>query len=578
MRSKSKNPTAVSPMAANSNKTKSKKSSRQMESPPSSSNPTKPFDWLNALYEDQVGASAFLIENLLAHRGVGLLSDPGTGKTVVSMAVIQYFMPKRLLIVAPLTSLEVTWAKRLRTIYGTIVNSVSEYTGEGVLLIGYEHFRTAKNIKKIIKMDFDFALFDESQGLKHRGSNQSRAVRRLRMRVPQRMILSGTPIDESPIDMWGQMRFIAPEVLGDVWSPPRDHRKYKGPYFEEEFCRKCGFMGYQREFIPEKLPEFLDRISPHLYRLTNDMEEAEIIPVYCDLDEEQRVVYDQMEEHGIVKVDGKKSKAGLKPVRDLRCFQITGGSLKMDDGSTLIVGHSKQKALAQLLARVDRPVVFCRFLPELDDAMDVLRRDFDNVRYLDGSVKDKKQNKRRTQLIEDFQARKIGALAVQARTGGVSIEFTATHELVFYSMGYSYIDFKQIIARFRRYGQEKRVKVFLIIARDTIDEEPMKRIVSKGETVEPIMKHLKEKSMADAKKAAKKAVKKVAKKAKVESTKKAIGIEYVADKLDVSPGAARMKCRDHNIAKDGKSYGWDTKADADKVVAKIEKATTKKAA
>lgn len=509
----------------------------------------------------------------MAHRGCGLLSDPGTGKTIVSMATIQYFMPKRLLIVAPLTSLEVTWAKRLLTIYNKVVTSVSDYDGEGVLLIGYEHFRTKKNIKKIQKFGFDFALFDESQGLKHRGSNQSRAVRRLRLKVPMRMILSGTPIDESPIDMWAQMRFIAPDVLGDVWSPPRDQRKYVGPYFEEEFCRPCGFMGYSREFIPEKLPEFLDRISPYLYRLTNDMEEAEIIPVYCDLDHRQREIYDQMATHGIVKINGKKCKAGLKPVRDLRCFQIVGGSLKMDDGTTEIVGHAKQNALARILARVERPVVFCRFLPELDDAVDVLRRDFAPVKVLDGSVKDKGRNKHRTQLIEDFQDKKIGALAVQARTGGVSIEFTATNELVFYSMGYSYIDFQQIIARFRRYGQEKRVKVFLIIARNTIDEEPMKRIESKGETVNPIMQHIKERSMGEAKKAAKKApAKKAAKKKADAPAKKAVGVDYVAEKLDVSESSARKSLRDHNAPKSGKSYGWDTKPEADKWVSKIAKA------
>lgn len=570
-------------MAANSSKMKLKKSLSRGESLPSSSNPKKRSDWYAMLYDaetpgepSQKGAADFIISALTLEGGAGLLSDPGTGKTIVSMAVLEHFMPKRVLIVAPLTSLEVTWAKRLRTLYDHVVTHVDDYTGEGVLLIGYEHFRTKKNIKKILKHGFDFALFDESQGLKHRGSHQSRAVRRLRLTVPMRVILSGTPIDESPIDMWAQMRFIAAHVLGDVWAPPRDHRKYEGPYFGEEFCHKAGFMGKQWEFTQSKLPEFLRRVTPYLYRLENTLEQPEIIPVYCDLDDRQQEIYNQMATHGIVKLNGRKAKAGLKPVQDLRCFQIVGGSLKMDDGTIEVVGHSKQTALERVLARVERPVVFCRFIHELDDVVDVLKVDFDNVRVLDGSIKDKGTNKRRSQLIEDFQAKKIGALAVQARTGGVSIEFTATRDLVFYSMGYSYIDFQQIIARFRRYGQEKRVRVWLIIARDTIDEEPLRRVLTKGETVNPIMKHIKqESSMADTKKA-KKVVKKAApakaKKADVE--KLAIGVDYIADKLDVSEGTARMKLRDNNIAKAGKSYGWASKADADKVVAKL----TKKAA
>ena len=73
-----------------------------------------------------------------------------------------------------------------------------------------------------------------------------------------------------------------------------------------------------------------------------------------------------------------------------------------------------------------------------------------------------------------------------------------------------------------------------------------------------------------AKKAAKKAP---AKKAKADAAPKhEIGVDYVADKLDVTPGTARKVLRDHNIAKDGKSYGWPSKAKADEVVKKIEKA------
>jgi ERCC4-related helicase len=279
-----------------------------------------------------------------------------------------------------------------------------------------------------------------------------------------------------------------------------------------------------------------------------------------------------MAEHGIVFIDGKKCKAGLKPVRDLRCFQILGGNLTMDDGSTVEVGRAKQKALERMLARVDRPVVFCRFLPELTDVENILVQDFDNVKTLSGSIKDKGKNKHRTQLLEDFQSKKIGALAVQSRTGGVSIEFSSTHELVFYSMGYSYIDFQQIIARCRRYGQEKRVKVFLIIVRNTIDEEPLQRIMEKRENVNPIMDHIKEHSMAEAKKAAaKKAAPKAAKKAAPEK-RDGVGIEYIADKLDISESAARLRLRNAEIDKDGRSYWWDTKTKADAVVKKLEAA------
>jgi SNF2 family DNA or RNA helicase len=529
---------------------------------------TKPLNWYEQLSDEQQEVTDLAISAMMQWGGAGLLADPGTGKTIVSMAIIQHFLPKNLLIVAPLTSLETTWAKRLRNLYREITNTVDEYKG-GVLLIGYEQFRSKKAITRIVrKFKFDLAIFDESQGLKHRASKQSAAVKRLRMRVPLRLILSGTPIDESPIDLWAQMRFIAPQCLGDVWAPPRDRRKYEGPYFEEDFLRKCGFMGYQREFIADRMPEFLKRVSPFLFRLTNDLEPAELIPVKVNILGQQRKILDQMEAHGIVHIDGKKTKAGLKPIRDLRCFQIIGGFLTMDDGTSICVGQAKQRKLAWLIKHLERPVVFCRFLPELEEIGSILKQEFKKVALLSGAIKDKKNDKARTRMIDDFQAHKIDALGVQERTGGTSIEFTASHELVFYSMGFSYITFQQIIARLRRHGQEKRVKVYLLIGQDTIDEIPLERVMTKGETVEPIMKHIKERSMAEAKKAAKKTAPKKA--AKKEATKGEIGVDYIADKLDISESAARKRLRDFNIPKNGGSYNWATKADADKVVKKVD--------
>ena len=136
-------------------------------------------------------------------------------------------------------------------------------------------------------------------------------------------------------------------------------------------------------------------------------------------------------------------------------------------------------------------------------------------------------------------------------------------------MGYSYIDFQQIISRFRRFGQEKRVRVWLIVAKNTIDEEPLERITSKGEVVHPIMDYIKEKSMAEAKKSAKKAPsKKVAKKEKAPAFK--YGVDYLAEKSGLAAATVRIKLRDLKVKKEGKSYGWNNQSDADAVVKKLK--------
>lgn len=532
------------------------KSSRRADALLSSTNPMKQSSWYDILSPEQKIAADFVIEKECAC----LLCEQGTGKTIISLAVLEKLQLPKVLIVTPLTSIEVTWAKRLRQKWDVYFGLEKE---PGVNVVGFEFFRN--NIKKIIKIKWDMVIIDESQGLKDRGSKQSRAARRLRHLVKRRLILSGTPIDDSPIDMWAQLRFVDPSILGDVWGD-----------FDAEFLRPTGFMGHQREMRPGRTDEFLKRVAPACFRLTIDelQEPPEFVVVPVRLFGEQRRIYERMNETGVLRIDGHKIKAGLKITQDLRLHQIVGGFVGTDDGYDLSVGQAKQRKLRWLLKKLARPVVFCRFLSELDEIEEILKERFERVGRIDGSVKNKKKDPARDRVLNGFQNGEIDALGCQARTGGVSIELHSGNELIFYSIGYSYIDFQQIISRFRRFGQKKRVKVFLLVAQDTIDEEPLERITSKGETVNPIMDYIKEHSMSDEKKQAKKAVKKTVKKAPAKKKEAAkefkYGVDYLAEKTGLAAATVRIKLRDLKVKKEGKSYGWNSQTEADAVAKKLK--------
>jgi SNF2 family DNA or RNA helicase len=538
---------------------RSKKSSKREDVRPSLPSPQMPSSWWSLLSEKQEKAAQFVVNTL----GAALLGEAGSGKTIITLAALEVIKPKRLLIVTPLTSIEVTWAERLRQSgYAVFLELMKD---DGVCVVGYEFFRN--HIKQIQKLHWDMIIFDESQGLKARNSKQSRASRRLRLKVKRKLILSGTPIDDSPIDFWAQFRLIEPSVLGDRWGD-----------FDEKFLKPSGFMGYQREFRKEMLPEFMRLIAPYCFRLDLDKPPPVFFEVPVTMFGRQRRIYDQMNNHGIVKIDEHKIKAGLTLTKNLRCLQITSGFLGLEDGSIIEVGRAKQRKLAWLIKRLDKPVVFCRYTKEVEDVKAVLGEEFHRVKSLTGKIKDKKNDPARTQLLKDFQAGKVDALVCQTRTGGVSIEFTASRELVFYSMGYSYIDFQQIIARFRRFTTVGDVRVYLIVARNTVDEEPLERILEKGDVVNPIMDYLKEHSMSDTetapvKKAAKKTAKKAAPKkvAKKETKSFKYGVDYLAKKTNLAEATIRIKLRDAKVKKEGKSYGWNSQADADKVAASLTK-------
>jgi len=215
----------------------------------SSRHPKRPLSWYHRLLPEQKDAADFVIKEGC----VGLFSQQRTGKTFISMAVLEKLHWPTVLIVAPLTAVDLVWVTALQQSPYLICRNREELKGASgpvALVVHWQLF--TKTSKQLAKLPWQVLIIDESQGLKNRNSLQSRAARRFRDAVPRRIALSGTPIDESEIDVWSQMRFIDHTVLGEDWTP-----------FAEEYCYKAGFMGHEWRFNKDKQRQFLDKLSIH---------------------------------------------------------------------------------------------------------------------------------------------------------------------------------------------------------------------------------------------------------------------------------------------------------------------------
>jgi SNF2 family DNA or RNA helicase len=429
--------------------------------------------WYEKLLPEQAYAYQFLSSRLADYGGAGLFSEQGTGKTIVTMALLERLELSRLLIICPLTAVETTWVPRLETLGLPVCRTWEEYkTRGGILVIHFELL--TKEVTKLAKHNWDIVVIDESQKIKERGSGWSRAARRLR-NATRRLALSGTPVDKSPIDVWGQMRFIDPDVLGENWNE-----------FGSRFCYKGGYMGKRWIFDYKKMDEFLDTVKPCVYRLSAAFLKlppmtVNLVPV--DLLGHQREVYDSMTQHSLAKVNDEWIKADLAITRLAKQEQIVNGFIINEDEELTVIGHAKERKLKWLLGQLERPVVICcKYLHDLDVAQDIVGSE--RVAVLKGATK-----KERTKQVEAFQAGRLDVLCVQIRTGGVSIEFTRSHNLIVYSMNHSFIDFDQFLKRLQRYGQTKTVNVYIIYASDTVDEEKIEVIKTKSNEAGYIVSH-----------------------------------------------------------------------------------------
>jgi superfamily II DNA or RNA helicase len=537
------------------------------------------------LFDYQKAAAEFV----LTHEGSCLFFDQGTGKTYVTLGVIDRESRQpgyQALLVVLKTNKLTTWLAKIEELLPH-VNVTSDPVAfkklphPRIMLLHYEQL-TAKLAKRIEKWPWSFVAFDESQRLKQRGSLSSRNARRFR-RAARRCVLSGTPIDKSPVDLWAQLRFAEPSIFGDNWQS-----------FFNRYLRPAGFGGYKFKFKAGMQERFLKRAAPVCLRVDRSVlnlkgSKMHIVPI--TLWGNQAQTYDELERDLTIEVGETGTvTTPLKVTLMGKLSQITGGFLIDDDGEIHKVGKAKERALKRLLPQLKPPVVvFCRYVHEVHMLEALLRGHYLAVKSVYGKIRDTAKKQERSDILTAFQRGDIDALVCQVRTGGVGVDLFEACNAVFYSCTYSYIDFEQAQSRLERYGQEKYVDFYFLMAQNTIDEDQLQALQSKSRINDLVFKRLKaqhakgtvmakeEKKTAKPSKADAKDTKATAKAAPAKETKapKAAepefkyGVSDLAKKLGIKEASVRVGLRNKNIKKAGRSYGWNTIAELDEVANKL---------
>ena len=434
----------------------------------------------------------------LSQPATALFFDQGTGKTFVTCGVIDKLVASDLrnfkaLLVVPGSTIKPKdgWQDllgRLPIRTYTTWESFNIASCPKVLLLSYEGFcpkRTKKNptkstrfIKKLVEFKWSLVVFDESQKLKARGSRQSRAAGRIKY-SKKRLILTGTPFDDllnNPQEVWSQWRFLDPDCFGKKWID-----------FDERFLMRTGWKGYKREFKPGAKNKVLDMIAPYCVRVSRDVLGLKPLRYFrcpIKLKGEELRIYKEMEDDLVAQLRGRSiASAELTIVRNIRLHQVCGGFIKDDDEATVPVGTTKLRRLMRLLKKVPRPVVvFCRFLNEVDAIAEAVSSGNDRVAIITG-----KTRKTRTETINAFQRGKIDVLISQIRTGGVGINLYRSHTGIFFSTTYSSIDFDQAVSRLHRAGQKEEVKIYLLLAENSIDEDIFHAVLYKRSVSEIVL-------------------------------------------------------------------------------------------
>lgn len=397
-----------------------------------------------------------------------IFGEQGSGKTWIAAALIERLLQRepsaRILLVVPLGNKETTWGRLLRS---------HSLASRSLTLLHHE--RLHLDIDKLAREQWSMVIIDESQKIKARGSKVSRAASRLAA-SERKVLLTGTPFDtltNDPQQLWAQFRFLRPSLFGRNWQQ-----------FSIRFCYKTGYMGYETRFTTSGERRFLRLIEPYVLRLKKadvfDLKALRTQVYYVDLDTRSRKMYDSIERDMLLRVGGLRVTTGLRITQLAKLDQICGGFVIDDEHKTHPLGREKLRAVHHLLSRVTWPVViFCRYLEEVDMVSGGLTC---RVATLTG-----RNRKDRTGILDEFQHGRIDVLVAQQRTGGVAVDLFRSHTAIFYSLTYSSIDYDQAVSRLHRGGQTEQVNVWVLVARDTIDEAKYQAVTAKVSVMQAVL-------------------------------------------------------------------------------------------
>lgn len=309
----------------------------------------------------------------------------------------------------------------------------------------------------------DMVVLDESHRAKAAGSKVSKYLAMLGRRVRYRLCLSGTPMANSPLDVYGQYRFLDRSIFGT------NHERFLQQYAVMGGPDRNFIVGYknQQDLMARfrsiaytcSLEDVADRAK------LPDALPDQVLPVGLPA-RDMRALRD-LQRDFVAECGGGFATASNVLVRLLRMQQITSGFCEVQPGPGE-AGELRELNSAKYDAALDwardlppgeRLVVFCTFTHDLDMSRrlsEALRRPFFE---LSG----------REHRADDWGASEGGLLAVQIQAGAEGVDLTASSRALYWSLPHSLALYEQSRARIRRPGQSRPAQFVHLVAEGTVD-------------------------------------------------------------------------------------------------------------
>jgi SNF2 family DNA or RNA helicase len=400
-----------------------------------------------------------------------LADDMGLGKTV---QVIAFILSQRVkiknntnLIVVP-TSLIYNWQQEIGkfapsvsvcTIYGADrIKNTADFDKYEVVLTSYGTLLA--DVVFLKDYEFNYIFLDESQQIKNPESQRYKASRLLKSR--NKIVLTGTPVENNTFDLYGQLSFACPGLLGSKL------------YFKQIYSSPIDMFKSSKRVL-----ELQNKIKPFILRRTKqqvapDLPEKTEMVLYCEMKAEQRNIYDAYErefrDYISATTDDILKKTPMNVLKGItRLRQICDSPLLIEGEK--MPGNASSK-IDTLIEEIEgkmpqhKILVFSQFVSMLDLVKKELHGRKIAFTYLTG------QTRNRQAVIEEFQNNpEVRVFLISLKAGGMGLNLTEADYVYLIDPWWNPAVENQAIDRCHRIGQDKNIVAVRLICPGTVEEK-----------------------------------------------------------------------------------------------------------
>lgn len=422
------------------------------------------YDWEGGTpFEIQKKTAALLTMN---HRAY-VLNGMGTGKTKASLWAWRYLNLRgeanKLLVVAPLSTLNFTWAReifqtmpdvKVQVLHGTRKRRLDRLAemDTDVYVINHDGLQViAEELAN--RTDIDVCILDELAAYRNGGANRTKVAIKVTSRMRWLWGMTGSPTPNAPTDAWGQCKVVTPHTVPKYFNRFRDDVMHKVTQFK--WLPK-----------PDATEKVFDVMQPAVRFVLDDVIELpELVERTVDIEmgEKQAKVYKEMADRAHVMIASKEITAMNAGAVLNKLLQISTGYVYTRDKQVVpLDNENRLNALVDAVNATDRKViVFVPFVHALDAIARRLTSEGYDVKKVSGATS-KTERDTTFNLFQNTGSVKVIVAHPQCMSHGLTL--TAADTIIWFAPTPNLEIFQQANARIRRVGQKHKQQVLMFQA------------------------------------------------------------------------------------------------------------------